>query len=50
MFTRFASAKVNNGFMIEIWWFLAFVSILGGLVAQITAVSKEQVSLETLVS
>lgn len=50
MFTRLAPAKVN-GFMIGIWWFfLAFASILGGLVAQITAVSKEQVSSETLAS
>ncbi|XSZ47451.1 hypothetical protein ACP8HZ_01935 [Francisella noatunensis] len=35
--------------MIGVWWvFLAFASILGGLVAQLTAISKQQVSSETL--
>lgn len=48
MFSRLAPAKVN-GFMIGVWWvFLAFASILGGLVAQLTAISKQQVSSETL--
>ncbi|AIT09156.1 alkaline phosphatase [Candidatus Francisella endociliophora] len=42
MFTKLAPARVN-GFMVGVWWvFLAFASILGGLVAQLIAISKDQ--------
>ncbi|MED7819783.1 MULTISPECIES: peptide MFS transporter [unclassified Francisella] len=48
MFTKLAPAKVN-GFMIGVWWvFLAFASILGGIVAQVTAIDKSQVATMTL--
>jgi POT family proton-dependent oligopeptide transporter len=48
MFTKLAPAKVN-GFMIGVWWvFLAFASILGGIVAQLTAIDKSQVATMTL--
>ncbi len=43
MFASLAPAKVN-GFMVGVWWvFLAFASILGGLVAQVISISKEEV-------
>lgn len=44
MFTQLAPPRVN-GFMVGVWWvFLAFASILGGLVAQAIAINKDQVS------
>ncbi|MFC4892794.1 oligopeptide:H+ symporter [Pseudofrancisella aestuarii] len=47
MFARLAPAKFN-GFMIGVWWvFLAFASILGGLIAQLTAVDKSKVAVMT---
>lgn len=50
MFTKLAPARVN-GFMVGVWWvFLAFASILGGIIAQATAVSKDKASSMTLVS
>lgn len=48
MFTKLAPAKVN-GFMVGVWWvFLAFASILGGIVAQLTAIDKKQAVTMTL--
>ena len=42
MFASLAPARVN-GFMVGVWWvFLAFASILGGLVAQVISISKEE--------
>jgi len=42
MFTKLTPARVN-GFMVGVWWvFLAFASILGGLVAQVISISKEE--------
>ena len=48
MFASLAPARVN-GFMVGVWWvFLAFASILGGLVAQAIAITKEEASTMTL--
>ncbi|QLE78282.1 MFS transporter [Francisella sp. Scap27] len=50
MFAKLAPGRVN-GFMVGVWWvFLAFASILGGLVAQAIAVGKNQDGTVNLVS
>lgn len=50
MFASLAPARVN-GFMIGVWWvFLAFASILGGLVANITTFNKTEISTMNLVT
>ena len=48
MFAKLAPAKIN-GFAVGVWWvFLAFASILGGVIAQTIAFKKEEVIMLSL--
>ena len=50
MFASLAPARVN-GFMVGVWWvFMAFASILGGLVAQAIAITKEEAATMNLMT